>query len=368
MPFTSLALRLPATVPFVGPEAIERRLGVPFQARLGANESVFGPSPRVVEAMARAASESWAYGDPEHFALREAIAAHHGLHPDNIMVGEGIDGLFGLLAKLTLEPGDRAVTSLGAYPTFNYQVAGHGGSLDFVPYRDDREDIDALLDRAREKRTKLLYFANPDNPTGSWHESADVERLMRETPNDTLLVLDEAYSDLAPPSALPPIGRIQPNVLRFRTFSKAYGMAGVRVAYIVGAPETIAHFNKVRNHFGVSRMAQAGALAALADQGFLSETVARIVRARDRLAKIAGDAELRPLPSATNFVTIDCGRDGAFARKVLDGVLAERVFIRMPGVAPLDRMIRVTVGTDEQLELFAAALAKSLEKARRELG
>ncbi|WP_019996431.1 pyridoxal phosphate-dependent aminotransferase [Aureimonas ureilytica] len=363
MPFTSRTQALPATVPFVGPEALERRLGFRFRARLGANESVFGPSPRVLEAMASAARESWAYGDPEHHDLKAALARHHGLEPDCFVAGEGIDGLFGLLAQLTLDPGDTVVTSLGAYPTFNYHVTGHGGVLDFTPYRDDREDWDALAERAARLRPKLVYVANPDNPTGSWHEAAAVERLMDAIPEETLLVLDEAYSDLAPASALPPLQPLRHNVLRFRTFSKAYGMAGVRVAYAIGAPDVVRQFDKVRNHFGLSRMAQAGAIAALSDQAYLRETVARIEHARTRLAEIATGAGLRPLPSATNFVAIDCGRDGAFARRVLEGVLNERVFIRMPGVAPLDRLIRVTVGPDEDLDLFAAALETALAKA-----
>ncbi|WP_374754448.1 pyridoxal phosphate-dependent aminotransferase [Aureimonas sp. AU12] len=364
MPFTARTLGLPATVPFVGPEALERRLGRRFTARLGANESVFGPSPRVVEAMAEAARESWAYGDPEHHDLKAALARHHELTPENIVVGEGIDGLLGLLAQLTIDPGDTVVTSLGAYPTFNYHVTGHGGVLDFVPYRADREDAEALIERAKALRPKLVYFANPDNPTGSWHDTATVERLMDEVPEGTILVLDEAYSDFAPADAVPEIGRLRPNVLRFRTFSKAYGMAGVRVAYAVGTPETIRQFDKVRNHFGVSRMAQAGALAALGDQAFLRETVARIERARNRLGDIARSGGLTPLPSATNFVAIDCGRDEAYARAVLDGVLAAGVFIRMPGVAPLDRMIRVTVGEDQHLDRFAEALDASLRALR----
>ncbi|SDN60852.1 histidinol-phosphate aminotransferase [Aureimonas jatrophae] len=362
--FTPRTQALPATVPFVGPEALERRLGRPFRARLGANESVFGPSPRVLAAMAEAASGSWAYGDPEQHGLREAIAAQLGLTGAHVTVGEGIDGLFGLLAQLTLDPGDTVVTSLGAYPTFNYHVSGHGGRLDFVPYRDDREDLEALAARAREIRPKLVYVANPDNPTGSWRTADEIRAFAEAVPPETLVVLDEAYSDLAPAGALPPANWLRPNLLRFRTFSKAHGMAGVRVAYVFGEPEAVRQFDKVRNHFGVSRMAQAGALAALADEAYLAEIVARIARARDILSGIARDAGLVPLPSATNFVAIDCGRDGAFARRVLEGVLAEGVFIRMPGIAPLDRLIRVTVGRDEELNLFADALDRALRAAR----
>lgn len=367
--FSPLARSLPATIPFVGPEALERQMGVRFKARLGANESVFGPSPRVVEAMAKAAGDSWAYGDPEQFELKEAIAAHLGVERQNIAVGEGIDGLFGLLMQVATSPGDVVLTSRGAYPTFNYHVAGHGARLDTVPYLDRRpeiaEDIDALVARARETRPKLVYIANPDNPTGSFVHREVIEAAICDVPEETIVVLDEAYSDLAPGEALPDIGMMRPNLLRFRTFSKAYGMAGVRVGYVVGEAGSVRQFDKVRNHFGVSRMAQAGAIAALGDHAFLSATIGRIVAGRARLAQIAKAAGLTPLASATNFVAIDCGRDGDYARAVLAGVLQEGVFIRMPGVAPLDRMIRVTVGGEEDLDLFEAALGASLEALRK---
>ncbi|MBP0617355.1 pyridoxal phosphate-dependent aminotransferase [Jiella mangrovi] len=366
MLFTDLARSLPATIPFVGPEALERRMGVKFRARLGANESVFGPSPMVLEAMAEAARESWAYGDPEQYELKRAIADHHGIGMENIAIGEGIDGLLGHLVHLAAVPGDRVVTSYGAYPTFNYHVAGHGARLDFVPYRaDDHEDPEALAARARDVRPKLLYFANPDNPTGSVHDAATIGRLIDAVPEETILVLDEAYSDLAPDGSLPPISLMRPNLLRFRTFSKAYGMAGVRVAYVVGEPAAIAQFDKVRNHFGVSRMAQAGALAALADQDHLRATIIRIAHAREELAAIARRANMTPLPSATNFVAIDCGGNGDYARTLLAAVLKRGVFIRMPGVEPLDRMIRVSVGTPDDLALFEDALMGAIAEVGR---
>ncbi|MEC8396608.1 MAG: aminotransferase class I/II-fold pyridoxal phosphate-dependent enzyme, partial [SAR324 cluster bacterium] len=140
-----LVQELPATVPFVGPETQERNQGYLFKARIGANESVFGPSPNAIQAMADAASESWMYGDPEFHDLREDLAAHHQVESGNIMVGEGIDGMLGYVARMFLQPGDTVVTSAGAYPTFNYHVNGYGGKLEFVPYRDDHEDLDALI-------------------------------------------------------------------------------------------------------------------------------------------------------------------------------------------------------------------------------
>ncbi len=366
--YTPLAATLPASVPFVGPETQERARGGAFAARLGANESVFGPSPNAVDAIAAAAKDAWMYGDPEVHELRQALAAHHGIEPGNIVVGEGIDGLLGYLVRLLIDQGDAVVTSDGAYPTFNYHVAGFGGVLRKVPYRDDREDPEALLVKAHEVGAKLIYFANPDNPMGSWHDAATVEQLIEGLPEGAVLALDEAYSDTAPAAAIPAIDPSHPRVIRFRTFSKAYGLAGLRVGYGIAASDFVTAFNKIRNHFGVGRVAQAGALAALADQDYLQATVTAVAAARTRLAQIAEANGLTALPSATNFVTMDCGRDGDFARAVLAELVAQGVFVRMPFVAPQDRAIRVSCGRPEDLDAFAEALPVALAKVRADLG
>ncbi|WBU60453.1 pyridoxal phosphate-dependent aminotransferase [Paracoccus albus] len=364
MRFAPIPESLPASVPFTGPETLERRRGSAYVARLGANENGFGPSPLAVEAMAKAAAESWKYGDADSYDLRQALAAHHGISPDHIMVGEGIDGLLGLLVRLIVGPGDAVVTSDGAYPTFNYHVAGFGGVLHKVPYRDDCEDPEALLTRATETGARLIYLANPDNPMGSWHDGAVIEEMLNRLPDDALLVLDEAYAEFAPPSAIPRIDPADPRVIRMRTFSKAYGLAGARIGYAIGATELIAGFDRIRNHFGVNRIAQAGALAALADKDWLSGVQAKVVAARQRITEIAQDNGLTALPSATNFVAIDCGRDGEFARAVLSGLDRSGIFVRMPGVAPMDRCIRVSCGPEDELTAFAAMLPEALSAAR----
>jgi histidinol-phosphate aminotransferase len=361
--FARLIAGLPATVPFVGPEAQERRRGRSFRARIGANESVFGPSPRAVEAMREAAAQSWMYGDPEMHELKAAIARHHGIAPDNIAVDSGIDSLLGLTVRMTVEPGEAVVTSAGAYPTFNFHVDGFGGRRVSVPYTGDREDPEALLAAARRERAPLVYFANPDSPMGSWWGAPDVQDMMDRVPDGTLLIVDEAYSDTAPAAAVPPIDVSRPSVLRLRTFSKAYGMAGVRVGYAIGEAGVIKAFDKVRNHFDVSRIGQAGAIAALGDQAHLQSVVSRIARARARIEEIAAANGLAALSSATNFVAIDCGGDGDQARHVLASLVARDVFVRMPGVAPLDRCIRVSVGTDADLAIFAEELPAALAAA-----
>jgi histidinol-phosphate aminotransferase len=355
--------QLPSVTPFVGPEALERQRKVSFRARIGANESVFGPSPKVVEAIAKAAALSWMYGDPEQHDLKAAIAAQHGVSSENVAIDSGIDALFGIVVRLCVEPGDTVVTSLGGYPTFIFHCDGLGARLVRVPYRDDREDWPALLTAAKADNARLLYFANPDNPMGSWWGASDVERLIEGVPDGCLLVLDEAYADTAPADAIPPLDMSNRSVLRFRTFSKAYGMAGVRVGYCLGHADVIRHFDKIRNHFDVTRMSQAGAIAALADQAYLKDVVGKIARARGRIGEIAAANGLTALPSATNFVAVDCGRDGAFARGVLGELIARGVFVRMPGVAPLDRCIRISAGTDADLALLAEMLPQALKAA-----
>jgi histidinol-phosphate aminotransferase len=362
--YTSLAAALPATVPFVGPETQERAIGRPFAARLGANENMFGPSPAAVSAMAAAARDVWMYGDPEVYNLRLALARHHGVGLENIVVGEGIDGLLGYLVRLIIGPGDTVVTSDGAYPTFNFHVAGFGGTLHKVPYRDDFEDPKALIARANEVGAKLIYLANPDNPMGSQIAAPEIEAMIEQLPKGCLLILDEAYIDLAPASSAPDVAADDPRVIRFRTFSKGYGLAGLRVGYAIAAPELVQAFNKVRNHFGVGRIAQAGALAALQDQDWLADCKSQVETARQEFARVGQENGLVALPSATNFICLDCGQDGAFARQVLQELGARGVFVRMPGVAPMDRCIRVSLGNAAALKSFSEALPAALAAAR----
>lgn len=361
---TQLAASLPSTVPFVGPERQERQRGQAFIARLGANESVFGPSPKAIAAMQAAAADAWKYPDPDMHDLRCAIAAHHGCDPAHIMPGEGIDGLLGLITRLLIAPGDHVVTSAGAYPTFNFHVAGFGGTLHAVPYTGDYEDPERLIAKARETGAKLIYIANPDNPMGSHHGADTIARMVDNVPTGALLLLDEAYIDLAPPGTAPALDPADTRVIRLRTFSKGYGLAGIRIGYAIGPAPLIAAFDKLRNHFGLSRISQAGAIAALADQEWLGHVQAKVGAARDRIGAIARDHGLTPLPSATNFVTIDCGHDGAFARATRDALVEAGIFIRMPFVAPQDRCIRISCGTPDQLAALAAALPRALATAR----
>lgn len=364
LPFTKIVSELPHTVPFVGPEAQERDTGIVFRARLGANESGFGPSPMALEAMQDALAETWKYGDPENHDLRVAIADHVGVDYKNIMIGEGIDGLLGNMAHMFVGRGTHVITSLGSYPTFNFHIKSRGGTLHLLPYVNDREDPETLLAKARETNASILYFSNPNNPMGTIHPAAVVEEMIANLPGNTVLALDEAYIECAPAGVAPRVDVSNPQVIRFRTFSKAYGMAGARVGYVIAHEDVVSSFDKVRNHYGMNRTGQIGALAAIKDQTYLEHVRGLFEKGRERIGKIAADNGFSIVPSATNFVAVDCGRDTAYAKSILSGVLSKGVFIRMPGVEPQSRCIRVSVGLDEELDLFEEVLGEVL----RELG
>ena len=365
-PFTPTIEALPKLVPFVGPEAMERLRGRPFRARLGANECSFGPSPLAIEAMRLAASENWKYADPENFDLKAAIAGHYGVSPVNVVVGEGIDGLLGLTITLFVSPGGGVVSTEGAYPTFNFHVRAHGGILHLVPMREAKEDLPRLVETAKATGSRIIYVSNPNSPMGTWWTAAEIEQLFGILPPSTLLVLDEAYCDTAPAGTVPPIDVNNPQIIRYRTFSKAYGLAGARIGYAIGEASVIEAFEKVRNHYGINRVGQIGTLEALRDQDHLRKVVGDIASARDKISAIAENNLLTPLPSAASFVAIDCGRDGAFAKKVLDALIERDVFVRKPMVPGLDQYIRVSCGVDSDLAVLAGELPGALDDARKQ--
>lgn len=362
-PFTAVAANLPETVPFVGPEALVRRSGIAIRARIGANESGFGPSPKALAAIRESAEMSWAYPDPENHDLRTALAARLGISAEEVAIGEGADGLMGLVVRLFIAPGDRVVTSLGAYPTFNYHVAGYGGQIELVPYQGVSEDLSGLLTAVRRIGARMVYIANPDNPMGSFWPAAHIEDFIAALPDTCLLLLDEAYGELAPQGSLPAIDTNRGNVLRLRSFSKAYGLAGLRVGYAIGHRQIIGAFNRVRNHFGVNRLAQVAALASLADDQHLLSICDRIAASRQRIANISRANNLEALPSATNFVTLDCGRDGAYALRVLEELGRLGVFVRKPMAPGLDRHIRISAAPEAEMAILEETLPLALKAA-----
>lgn len=355
-------VHLPATIPFVAPERMERDSGRQFIARLGANEGNFGCSPLAIDAISRAASNNVGnYCDPECFELREVLSEKLNTQMENIVIGPGIDGILGMIVRIFSSSGDTIVTSLGAYPTFNYHVAGYDRILHTVPYREDHEDLAALSEAANALKPAIVYLSNPDNPMGTYWPNIDIVKFMNSLPESTLLILDEAYGETAPEGTLPPIELNRENVLRLRTFSKAYGLAGLRCGYGIGHKNLIAPFDKIRDHFGVNIVAQSAAIAALRDDQWLKQNVDNIEAARIRISEIASRNNLQPIVSASNFVTIDCGQDERYAMEILNGLTEQGIFVRKPMAPVLDRCIRISAGRPEELDAFESALVATLK-------
>lgn len=328
--------------------------------RLGANESAFGPSPRAIAAMrAEAPHNSW-YGDPESYELRSALAQRLGCSVENITVGSGIDDLHSLVVRTFCAPGSVALETEGTYATFAYHVAAYGARLRTVPYRaGGQNDLEALIEVARRERPKMIYLANPDNPSGTFVEPEAVAALRDVLSPEQVLVLDEAYSDFVPPEKLltPLVDR---QVIRMRTFSKAYGLAGARIGYAICDPQIVRTFQNIRQYFGVNRNGQIAALASLEDDAFIAEVVAAVARGREDYYALAARTGVRALPSLTNFVCIEIGRK-AQAEAFLEELLRRGVFVRKPGTPPLDGFIRVSVGTSEERERFGEVFAETLD-------
>ncbi len=349
--FTRLVRELPAAIPFVAPDTLERRSGRKLRLRLGANEGLFGTSAHARDAMRAAVEQVGLYGDPESSALREELARVHGVAVENIVVTSGVDDLLGLAVRAFVEPGVSSVTSLGAYPTFNYHVLGFGGQLHRVPYAEYHNDLAALAETARLVRARLVYLANPDNPTGTWRTAWDIQAFLDELPDDALLLLDEAYVEFAPSLAVPAIDVKDPRVLRMRTFSKAHGLAGARIGYGIATADIIGAFDKIRHHFGVNRIAQAGALASLDDPAHVQFVVSSVAQGREHYNELARSLGVRTLPSAANFVAMNMGSP-EHARAVLQALEVRGAFVRT-GTGPLDRLVRVTVAPAADRREFA---------------
>ena len=356
---------VPASTPFVAPEELARRVGRSSLIRLGANESAFGPSPKAIAAMLEAVPYSSLYGDPESLELRTALALRHACRRDNIVVGSGIDDLMSLIVRTYCAPGDVALSTRGTYATWAYHVAAYGVRAALAePATDGRIDIDALLTLARRAAPKIVYVANPDNPSGAFVEAAQLARLRAGLADSVLLVIDEAYADFVDPRRLPPPD-IDARTIRLRTFSKAYGLAGARVGYAIAGIEAIATFQRIRQHFGVNRTAQFGALAALEDRAFVAGVVAEVERGRDEYAALGRRLGCRTLPSATNFVCFEIGtREQAEA--LLAALLEHGVFLRKPYASPLDGFVRVTVGTPAERAIFGREFAAALDVVREQ--
>jgi histidinol-phosphate aminotransferase len=337
---------------------LQAELGLQRIVKLASNEGAFGPLPAAVAAFEAAVGELNRYPDGGGMRLRAALAERHGLPLAQVVLGNGADELIRLCAVATLDAGDAAAFPWPSFPSYVAAAACSGAEPIPVPLAGRAFDLDALLSAARAERTKLVYLANPNNPTGRLLDSGELRRFLAELPPGVLCVLDEAYAEYAEPE---PEG---PKLLRegaarlcvLRTFSKVYGLAAVRVGYALASPDVADALDRVRPIFNVNQPAQEAALASLHEHDAVGLRVEHARRARHFLERSLSAAGLEPEPSQTNFVYADV--PGGDSEGLADRLLREGYIVRaLPGFgAP--GAIRVTAGREDENEGFAEALKR----------
>lgn len=335
-------------------EEVERELGL-TAVKLASNENPLGPSPLAVEAARRALAESHRYPDGGSYYLREALAARLDVPREKIIVGSGSTDIIHLAASVLLGAGESAVTSQGSFPLYYIAIEKMGANLIAVPQKNYAFDLDGIA-RAVQKDTKIIYIANPNNPTGSIFDADAFDTFLQKIPEEILVVLDEAYYEYVQMknySRSLDLVRANKNVLVLRTFSKVYGLAGLRVGYGIGPVELIGAVDKIRLPFPVSGVAQAAALAALDDTEHVKRSLEANRAGLRQLENGLREIGVKSAPSVTNFVLVEVGGD---ADVLAAELLKLGVIVRPMAWMGFPHAIRVTVGTREENEKFLNAL------------
>jgi histidinol-phosphate aminotransferase len=343
-------------------DEVRRELGIDSVVKLASNEGPFPPMPGAVAAIREAAEGARAYPDAGAWALRDALAGHTGLDATQVLPGAGIDGLIRLLCLALLDPGDELAMAWPSFLSWRMGAEVQGASLRLAPLAaDGAYDLDALLEQVTP-RTKLAVVVSPNNPTGGAVTAAALVRFLDALPGHVLPVVDEAYFEYLPESGLDAARLVAEGraLGALRTFSKAYGLAGLRVGYLLGPPDLVRALGVVRNVFDVSGPGQAAAIASLAESdALLPDRTALNTTERETMAAGMRGLGLEPLPSAANFLLVDLGTPER-AREVNAALLARGVIVRQARAFGAPSALRVTVGFPEQNERFLGAAAEAL--------
>jgi histidinol-phosphate aminotransferase len=349
---------LPVYVPGKPIEEVERELKI-HAVKLASNENPLGPSPRGISAAKAMLAESNRYPDGGTHALRQTLAERHGVSPEEIFIGLGSSELIDLAARVLLRVGLQGLTSEGTYAPFAVAIRASGAELVLVPQREFAFDLKAMA-KAIAPKTGVIYLANPNNPTGSAFGREQFEEFLSEVPDGVLVVLDEAYIHYAVSMGLRDSVEAywrRKNLLILRTFSKVYGLAGLRIGYAIGRPELLSAMNKLRTPFNTSGVAQAAALAALDDKDHVARCIETNAAERKRLSEGLAKLGFRPVPSEANFVFMVVGPE---ARPLSDDLLRMGVIVRPLGWMGFPEAIRISVGTPEENEKCFSAMAQVL--------
>jgi len=340
-------------------EEVKRELGLSTIVKLASNENPLGPSPKAIAAVAEAAAEMHLYPDAGAYDLRAAIAARYGVDEGRVILGNGSDELIHMLGMVFLSgPQDELMVG---YPSFvRYDAAAQlaDAKLVRVPLDADlRHDLRAMSD-AVTSRTRLIFIANPNNPTGTVVSKAELDAFLDRIPDNVMVILDEAYFEFADgpdfPSSLDYLAD-RTNVIGLRTFSKTYGLAGIRIGFGFASPAVVDAINRAREPFNVNRLAQVAAIAALSDQDHLRATVDNNRQGIETISAALTSIGAKVYPSQANFVLADLGRP---ASPLFDALLREGIIIRSGAGLGMPTCVRVSVGSTSENAAFAAALPR----------
>jgi histidinol-phosphate aminotransferase len=345
-------------------EEVQRELGLERVVKLASNEGQYGPFPEALEAIARGAAELNRYPDGGAYGLRTALAERHGVDLENVTLAAGADAVILYLSLATLDPGDEIVCGWPSFPSYVLDALKLGADAKRVPLTDHRYDVDAILAEVGPS-TKIVYLCNPNNPTGTMVGRDAIEWYFARVPGHVLTVLDEAYFEYVEsddyPDGIVESFKAGRRALVLRTFSKIYGLAGLRVGYGVGPVEVVEAIAKVRNAFEINQTAQDAARASIGNDAEIARRRRETAEGRAWLERACRDLGLAvAAPPVANFVYVETGED---ARGVFDRLLREGVIVRPLGPFGADDAIRVTVGTQEENEFFLSALKKVLQKS-----
>ncbi|HXE74663.1 MAG TPA: histidinol-phosphate transaminase [Candidatus Xenobia bacterium] len=350
-------------VPGKPTEEVERELGV-TAIKLASNENALGPSPKAMEAMRQCLAGTNRYPDAGGYYLREKLAAVHNVEMDQIVLGAGSTELILLLGQIYLGPGRNGLTSQGTFVVFPMSARLAGGETLTVPLKNYAYDLEALAARL-DDTVRVVYLANPNNPTGTMFTAAETDRFLARVPEDVLVILDEAYCDYverADYSHSLDYVREGRYLMVLRTFSKVHGLAGLRIGYGIGHPEVVDAVNKMRSPFNVSALAQAAALAALDDTEHVRRSVEMNRRGMAFLQRELAGLSLKVVPSFANFLYVETGRN---AQDDFKDLLQMGVIVRPLGFMGMPQGLRVTVGTESENQRVVEAFARLMAVVRR---
>ena len=337
-------------------EEVEREHAIANSVKLASNENPLGPSPRALAALREKLNQLNLYPDGDCFYLKQGLARKLGVAPENLIFGNGSNEIIELAARTFLRPGDEAVMAEQAFVVYQLIVQAVGAQSRAVPLKNFTHDLNALAE-AVSPRTRIIFLANPNNPTGTIYRRDDWERFLERVSPEALLIVDEAYFEYVRDGKYPDSLRYQSNgraMLTLRTFSKLYGLAGLRIGYGVGSPELIALMQRVRQPFNVNAPAQWAALAALDDVEHVERSLQANREGIDYLEKQFSRLGLEFVPSQANFILVRVGR----GQQVFQQLLKQGVIVRPTGGYRFPEHVRVTVGTMEENKKFIGALER----------